>query len=772
MISTSVSEQKTTPKKLHQQPRRDFHGLREISGTLAVAVAAIVLLLVDAAFADVTGLARLSAATPDLLFLVVAVVGLCLVQVCFYAARRRRGKAPLCVVPKTVPPRPPFAPQGNAAASMGSVADSHEVDRLLRTLKASKPEVAEETFQRLLHLNTRDTVTALRSAVQHIAGAGFPDRAASWIEAARKVGITLEASTYTSILDAYHKAEDGERAEALTQHMREVGIMPDTAGYALLIRVLAKTGSVKAAETWLDTITESGIAPTSEMLTSVVLGYCKKSDPQNAEKWINEMMARGLDVSVTILSASIDAWTYTGNTEKAEAQLELLSVLETPSAVNFWRMIKAFSVNGDFPGSQVWYSKMVSAGRNLDVQSLSALVGIFARHGRVDAAEWWLQKMQDTGKVPDATTFASVIFAASKAGELAQALRTFEAMRAHGVGTNIATYSTLALAFAKKGDVEQVENLRLLLDVDQIPVNEYFICAQLEAYSACRPRLPQRAEKVFREGIGSGLTANWHMANRLGKVLGTRAVEVLQELGCGSWDLGSLSIDVSSATTTSKSSKDPIVSMPAPPTSKEMVGVTDVRHDGIVQTFNWQKGFGFIFCEELQKVFGEGVNVFVHTMQIGSFQLRDEVTFAVFLNKDGKPQAKDLMRKNIAEGDKKSTTTFVRPAPPSSMEVPGVTDRRFVGVIRVFNRERGFGFIHSPELVDRFQERVFLHQLQIGPFDVGDSVSFGIFLNKDGKPQAKSLERTDEVVHLASDSHCAVSAPVVAAGCIEDDDAA
>lgn len=772
MISTTDFEQKTAPKKLHQQPRRETSSpaFGEIKGTLAVAVAAIVLLLVDAAFADVTGLARLSAATPDLLFLVVAVVGLCLVQVCFYAARSRRGKAPVCVVHKTVAPRPPVAPQGNAAASVSSVADSHEADRLLRTLKASKPEVAEETFRRLLHLSTRDTVTALRSAVQHIAGAGFPDRAVSWIEAARKAGVTLDVSTYTSILDAYHKAEDAERAEALTQHMREVGIMPDTAGYALLIRVLSKTGSVKTAETWLDTITESGIAPTAEMLTSVVLGYCKKSDPQNAEKWINEMMARGLDVSVTILSASIDAWTYTGNTEKAAAQLELLSVLETPSAVNFWRMIKAVSVNGDFPASQLWYSKMVSAGRTLDAQSLSALVGIFARHGRVDAAEWWLQKMQDTGKVPDATTFASVIFAASKAGELGQALRTFEAMRAHGVGANIATYSTIALAFAKKGDVEQVESLRALLDADQIPVNEYFICAQLEAYSACRPRQPQRAEKVFRDGIGSGLTANWHMANRLGKVLGTRAVEVLQELGCGSWDLGPLSIDVSPATTSSP--KDPVVSMPAPPTSKEMVGVTDVRHDGIVQTFNWQKGFGFIFCEELQKVFGEGVNVFVHTMQIGSFQLRDEVTFAVFLNKDGKPQAKDLMRKNIAEGEKKSTATFVRPAPPSSMEVAGVTDRRFVGIIRVFNRERGFGFIHSPELVDRFQERVFLHQLQIGPFEVGDSVSFGIFLNKDGKPQAKSLERTDEVVHMASDGHCAVSAPLVVADRIEDGDAA
>lgn len=85
-------------------------------------------------------------------------------------------------------------------------------------------------------------------------------------------------------------------------------------------------------------------------------------------------------------------------------------------------------------------------------------------------------------------------------------------MRAGGVAVSIATYSTLALAFAKKGDVEQVERLRELLDADQIPLNEYFVCAQLEVYGSCRPRLPQRAEEVFREGIASGLTANWHMA--------------------------------------------------------------------------------------------------------------------------------------------------------------------------------------------------------------------------------------------------------------------
>lgn len=73
-----------------------------------------------------------------------------------------------------------------------------------------------------------------------------------------------------------------------------------------------------------------------------------------------------------------------------------------------------------------------------------------------------------------------------------------------------------------------------------------------------------------------------------------------------------------------------------------MEGVTDRRFEGAVKSFNHAKGFGFISCDEVQGIFGQGVDVFTHHAQIGDFAVGDQVSFSVILNKDSKPQAMDL----------------------------------------------------------------------------------------------------------------------------------
>jgi len=87
-------------------------------------------------------------------------------------------------------------------------------------------------------------------------------------------------------------------------------------------------------------------------------------------------------------------------------------------------------------------------------------------------------------------------------------------------------------------------------------------------------------------------------------------------------------------------------------------------------------------------------------------------------------------------------TGQARAQPQTSMEVPGVTDSRFTGVIITYKPDEGYGFIQCPELHQRFGRDVFLHKLQVGSFAVGATVSFGVFLNKSGQPQAKELRAT------------------------------
>mmetsp|Transcript_11650 Transcript_11650/g.31258 ORF Transcript_11650/g.31258 Transcript_11650/m.31258 type:complete len:513 (-) Transcript_11650:71-1609(-) len=168
----------------------------------------------------------------------------------------------------------------------------------------------------------------------------------------------------------------------------------------------------------------------------------------------------------------------------------------------------------------------------------------------------------------------------------------------------------------------------------------------------------------------------------------------------------------------------------APPTSEEMVGVTDRRFEGVLKKFNESGGYGFIACDELMQWFGQ--DVFAHHKQLLGFEVGQPVTFAVFLNKDRKPQAKDVSR-----------VGFQPDAPPTSVVMDGVTDQRFEGIVKKINEAAGFGFVDCPELFQVFGQDVFAHHKQLNGLTVGDYISFGVFLNKDKKPQAKEVTVVD-----------------------------
>eukprot|EP00933_Yihiella_yeosuensis_P041466 TRINITY_DN35864_c0_g1_i1.p1 TRINITY_DN35864_c0_g1~~TRINITY_DN35864_c0_g1_i1.p1 ORF type:complete len:212 (-),score=49.41 TRINITY_DN35864_c0_g1_i1:80-664(-) len=81
--------------------------------------------------------------------------------------------------------------------------------------------------------------------------------------------------------------------------------------------------------------------------------------------------------------------------------------------------------------------------------------------------------------------------------------------------------------------------------------------------------------------------------------------------------------------------------------------------------------------------------------------------------------------------------------PPDSETIPGVTDKRFEGNLKMWFDDKGYGFIDNAELKEKFSGMdVFLHLNQKRHFVRGDSVSFGIFKNYRGQPQATELRRS------------------------------
>lgn len=69
----------------------------------------------------------------------------------------------------------------------------------------------------------------------------------------------------------------------------------------------------------------------------------------------------------------------------------------------------------------------------------------------------------------------------------------------------------------------------------------------------------------------------------------------------------------------------------------------------------------------------------------------------------------------------------------------------YTGTIKSFNAVEGYGFISCPEISEKHGCDVFMHQKQF--FDcpvqikVGDSVRFKLEMSRQGKPQARDLDK-------------------------------
>jgi len=80
--------------------------------------------------------------------------------------------------------------------------------------------------------------------------------------------------------------------------------------------------------------------------------------------------------------------------------------------------------------------------------------------------------------------------------------------------------------------------------------------------------------------------------------------------------------------------------------------------------------------------------------------------------------------------------------PAKSEAVPGITDKRWEGSIKAWFDDKGFGFIESPDLKKIYPDTdVFLHEGQRKEFKKGAWVTFDVFMNNRGKPQATDLQK-------------------------------
>ncbi|XP_019058349.1 PREDICTED: putative pentatricopeptide repeat-containing protein At1g02420 [Tarenaya hassleriana] len=158
--------------------------------------------------------------------------------------------------------------------------------------------------------------------------------------------------TYNSLIDAYCKGEEIEKAYKLIDKMREEDVTPDVITYTSIIGGLGLIGQPDKARTVLKEMKEYGCYPDVAAYNAAIRNYCIAKRLENAYMLMDEMVRKGL----------------------------------SPNATTYNLFFRVFYWANDVKSSWAMYERMMSSGCLPNTQSCMFLIKLFKRHEKADLA--------------------------------------------------------------------------------------------------------------------------------------------------------------------------------------------------------------------------------------------------------------------------------------------------------------------------------------------------------------------------------------------------
>lgn len=138
---------------------------------------------------------------------------------------------------------------------------------------------------------------------------------------------------------------------------------------------------------------------------------------------------------------------------------------------------------------------------------------------------------------------------------------------------------------------------------------------------------------------------------------------------------------------------------------------------GMVKSFREDKGWGHISCPQTEAIYGKDMFVMRSALNGNTISDGDNVQFSVTLGLKG-PEA-------------------------TNVRVMGQIDEQqlYTGSVKMFNQEKGWGFITCEETKSMFGKDIFMHKKELAnhvPAE-GESVQFQVQMSPEGRPEGVGL---------------------------------
>ncbi|TPX65852.1 hypothetical protein SpCBS45565_g04848 [Spizellomyces sp. 'palustris'] len=317
--------------------------------------------------------------------------------------------------------------------SLGVKPDSHTLDLTIGLYaKEGFLQKAEEICFSDRNGDVSPTIVGYTSILVAYFKLKESERARKLLEELKARQIQFDVVTYGSIINGYTKMKDMDSAEEWVRAMAKTGHEPNEFIYARIINGYLNTGNPEKARQILHMMKENGIVQPDHMCSAPLVNYyLKAGQRENAEVLKTEMSnlpsvdSRFLSVYKTYIQHHLDR----GEVASADRIVDELQAAGIPLDQFVYGMyISQFARRHDFAQALQWLDRAEQASE-ASLPCYTGLLNSYARQGRVDDAEALFERMMANGVQPNAGTFAIMMRAHGLAGNPQKGVLIWEKLR-------------------------------------------------------------------------------------------------------------------------------------------------------------------------------------------------------------------------------------------------------------------------------------------------------------------------------------------------------
>lgn len=440
------------------------------------------------------------------------------------------------------------AAKGNLQEAMG----------IFRSLQASGAEMKQSLYNTMLDacVECRDWKQA-ESLMKQIEDAGIADvvtfntlikaylrtenfdRARGLMSKMRRCGCAPNHVTYNELINAFIRHDNYSRtsqAWEVVDEMKKDGVQPNRITCSILLKNL-KAKSSQSDITRTMELVSSMEEPMDEVLMSSVVEACVRIGKPSLLSQKLAQLHRNSGITITgaqTFGSLIKAYGHAREIDGAwRCWKEMRSRHVKPTSITIGCMVEAVASSGDVDGAYELITQLLEDDECKEQVNAVIFGSVLKGYGRMKSMErvWSVfREMLSKGIEPSVVTFNAIIDACARSGRMDNVPKLQEDMRKRGLAPNLITFSTMIKGFCQHGDMPAalgtLHELRKHGDLrpDGIVYNTLLDgCSQAG--------LAVEGERLFNEMLEEGVVPTNYTLTVMVRMMGqTRRADRAQEL--------------------------------------------------------------------------------------------------------------------------------------------------------------------------------------------------------------------------------------------------